>query len=131
MIDPQRTAHIELESQFVQHYERGYDYTIFNYHTHRLQIGVTAPPEEVMVHASAFADNYLKLDEGKSRPGEGVCHWTLMKPMLASQGVYVTWVPTPQPEFAAPDAEGRTEGKACEEAEPAPAEPAKPPSVLR
>jgi hypothetical protein len=89
---PETTTKVALISQTVKHLQGGSLLLILANHTCDMELRVRVPKRDIEVLASAYADKVLKKTKTHD-PDLGIFHWNTEKPILAYQGVYITWAP--------------------------------------
>jgi len=89
---PDVTTKVAVVSQTVKYLSGGCLYLILSNHTCDLELLIRVPGRDIDVIVTAYADNVLKKAETHD-PDLGVYHWNIERPILAYQGINVTWKP--------------------------------------
>jgi hypothetical protein len=86
-------ARLTFRSQTVKHLEGGSDYFRFGHHTCDLDLTVQVIGDPLKVYAYTFAPNLKPVPTERYKPENKYYNWRVPKPLLAFQGVYITWAP--------------------------------------
>ncbi|HLL70116.1 MAG TPA: hypothetical protein VK363_01710 [Pyrinomonadaceae bacterium] len=82
---------VQIEYQTARFMRRGHLDFVFTTHTCELDLSVRVRNPEVRVFATANANSELKADPLKHRPSYGVYNWKIDRPLIAYQGISITW----------------------------------------
>ncbi|HKP86664.1 MAG TPA: hypothetical protein VJZ26_11240 [Blastocatellia bacterium] len=88
---PGRVTSVEVKYQTVRFLRRGHLDFVFTTHTCDLDLTVRIHNPDVKIIASAFAENILKKTT-KYDESFGYYNWKIDRPLLAYQGINVTWI---------------------------------------
>lgn len=116
------SAGVVVRSQTIKHFEGGSDFYRFSSHTCDLDLTVQVVGEELNVYAGTFVPDIKPAPTKRHKPENNYYNWKITRPLLAFQGVYISWMtreaaPAHPPPAPAP----ATEAAAAGEAESVPA----------
>lgn len=104
------SALVTVRSQTIKHYEGGSDFYRLGSHTCKLDLTVQVIGDAPLaVYAGTFSPEIKPEPTMRHRPENNYYNWEVKKPLLAFQGIYISWMPAATPVAASPSAQPAAE----------------------
>jgi hypothetical protein len=84
---------VTIHSQTIKHYTGGTSNFVFDYHTCDLDLSVHVIDRSLQVYAGASTGGEWLKETSRHKPINGYYNWEIHRPLLAFQGIHLTWIP--------------------------------------